>query len=433
MPFSVILDTDFIKSTQDSASNVIKKDRDRYKKVKDVIFDYCVKNQLILSDPHMLCKLEKTNDYMASHQYLIYTCSPFFHANKIANEISKKTKDDPLSKFTALKTVMEKKEFAIEYDFRRFATLYKIQKKKSDNSKGIISPIKIGKAMYFPAEVELIDTYHAMYDPSRVCDIHDAVKFEQILFDQVADRKKKGILGAGCAERKRNMLTAIKIGIVREWLPERNHILIGDWAKEWIECGDKIPGSNEKVQIISDMDPDNCKALLQKYINTLTEFDITYREQTLGIPKDMRTKRYTFYVKIKTTSGIKDKPFLDLFNSTNFEVIPCYNVNKIHVGIKWVMLRFLLIDIWILKIVKSIGCIDDVIMQKKINGIWGTIMYFRNKKLCEQSSLVYRGTHIDRISDKKTTSLQGKTHYPYYPAVYYKKSNTYRVIGNNCK
>ncbi len=232
-----------------------------------------------------------------------------------------------------------------------------------------------------------------------------------------------------CIERKKDFLESAKLAIVKNWLPDQKDIiLLGPWAYNWILLGENICTNIEKIQLIAVNTPDEFLYRMQKYFDTFGKFVISYREQELHIPKDFRTTRYTFYFKVGSEKTSVDKPFLDLFNCANFEIIP-YQIHKsINIASNYVILRFLFIDLWIIRVIKNLGLLSADILNKKIVYLWKLIEYYRDNISTEKPS-GFIGIHREASIDKKLLARnQAKKYYPYYPDIYWRNHNAYRVL-----
>jgi hypothetical protein len=151
------------------------------------------------------------------------------------------------------------------------------------------------------------------------------------------------------------------------------------------------------------------------------------REQELHIPKDYRTTRYTYYLSIQSEKGAVEKPFLDLFNSAEFEIIPCRIVDGLNIGHKFVILRFLFIDLWIIRVIKNLGLLTTDILNKKIEYIWGLIEYFRiAPHACK--GFKYIGKSIDYVIGKRMFNLKQNRFPAYRPHRYLLENNKYKTI-----
>jgi hypothetical protein len=423
--FSSILSTDYFDDLEKKGLERVKIERSQYEDIYKVVLDYCQKNDILISNVHVLTEDKDNKANILNKTFEIYSSNPFRHANDLVNKIYQKRIKDPRAKYTRLLTLVEKTEFMIEYDFRRIAVIYKIQKHKSSTIHDLIKPEKINNVSYLPSELELIDTYHTLYNPSKEEDWEDARKVEKILFKQVKSRKEKGVLGGGC---KTNTLDAIKIDLVKNWLPKKqDFILIGPWAFDWIKNGKKICKNKEKIQIISKISHEELLPMLQSEISKIVKFKITVKEQELFIPKDYRTKRFTYYVHINTPSGVSEKPFLDLFTCGCFEVLPYYELDGINIGSKYILLRFLFIDLWIIRIIKNLGYLTPNVLNIKVDYLWKIIEFIRDTYKFKTAKKHF-GIYRDANMDKKLANLSGKRFYPYYPAKYVEENNKYRSI-----
>lgn len=427
MSLASLVKTDFLQDAKEQAFEVILKDRNRYKLVWETIEKYCASHKLIISSIYVLLDASSSLQAQFDKSYKIYTSNPFRHANALTNAIHKCMINDDIRQYTKLRTIIEHEEFIIDYDMRPVAFFYKLQKHKSVEPIDIIKPISIKHVYYMPGEIELIDVYHQLY---KMNELDNNMQYEEMLFDQVSKRKEKGILGSNCKDLKKQMLEVVKIDLCLNWLMStgKKQILIGAWAHDWIVLGrDKLCTNIEKIQIISDMDQNEVLNSLNKYLAlTNTRFVATMREQELHIPKDFRTSRYTYYVNVESEKGIVEKPFLDLFNSANFEVIPYYTINKMNIGYKYVILRFLFIDLWIIRVIKTLGLLTNEVLNKKLLYIWDLISYFRQLDTFSEWNFI--GTSIDAVVDRKINTLNDKLYYPYYPEIYKKIHNKYREI-----
>ncbi len=447
MALSTILKADFMKTTFDQALPIITDDRNRYAQVWEIIEEYCKKHQLIISNKYVLMQKQDTLRAVYEKQYKVYTVNPLMHANNLTNLIHQRMINEPNKKFIRMKTVKEQEEFMIDYDMRCIVLMYKLQKYKSTEPNNLIKPDYVNGLLYLPSEIELIDVYHDLYTMTKY---DDNLLDEASLFQQVATRKEQGILGAAsCKEKRKNVIESIKIDLVKDWLIKHNKdkddndksddndddnrlVLVGPWAYDVVRLTlDKLCVNYEKIQLIGLIDPEELRGSLQAYVSKhYGPFNITMREQDLNIPKDFRTSRFTYYVSIPIggPKGTSEKPFLDLFNCANFEIIPYMEYDGLLLGNKWLVLRFLFIDLWIIRVIKTLGLLTDDILNKKLITIWNCIEYFRCDE-CESKIDGYIGIFRDYNIDKKIMVLnQDKRFFPYYPDIYIKDNGKYREI-----
>lgn len=427
MALASLVKTDFLSDIKSQALVTIKNDRNRYSLIWQTIEEYCAKNKLIISSNAALLGKTDELDNIFDKTYFIYTSNPFRHANELTNTIHRVAVNEPHRQFTRLRTVQENAEFIIDFDLRPVAYIYKLQKHKSVEPIDIIKPIEIKNIYYMPAEIELIDILHKLY---KMEDYEKNIAFEDMLYRQVYVRKESGVLGASCADDKKQLLEALKVDLVLNWLRglKKNTILVGPWAYDWIRLtSSKLCANVEKIQLISEMQQHELLHLLNKYMKERKlPFCVTMREQELHIPKDFRTSRFTYYVNVDSERGGVEKPFLDLFNCANFEIIPCYTSDKMRIGYKYVMLRFLFIDLWIIRVIKSLNLLTAEVLNKKLIYIWTLVDFFRNYTV--NATIDFIGVYRDPNVDKKISNLSEKAFYPYYPETYQQTHHKYRIV-----
>ncbi len=425
LQLSQLLQTHFLDDIITDTAPIVEKDRGRYQEIYDEIKRFCSEQCIFISDPFELLEIKDSYlDVMhkKDFRYNIYSDDPYTHASALVKSIyecikhnEKYERDVVLLK---MKTIQERKEFTIEFDTRIIASIFKLQKQKERPLFAYLPPTEINGSYYLPAEVEIIDIYKNLYQLESEGDFVVNLSYEQKLYDQIAHRKEKGYLGGGCTDKKRELIEFIKLAIVTKWIKGRTDLcLVGVWAYEWMKNPKTICVNKEKIQIVTDRPHTEILLGIEKFVSPMTKFQITAREQLLHIPKDFRTTRYTFYMNIETERGIVEKPFLDLFNCASFEVIPFSVQSEIQIASKYVILRFLYIDLWILKLIFNMGKISKDVLQMKIEYCWRLINEFRGEFGDVLKTTAYFGVYRNYLIDKKNQNLKGKKYFPFIPAL----------------
>ena len=421
MAFGQLVKNNFVSISQFNAKKIVDDDRNKYKKIWELLDDYCEKNEIIISDKNVILKVKKTKE-----KYNLYCMNPFKHALNIANMIHQNTSE----KLIMMKTEKEHEEITIWINIRNVITVYSIERFKNLTTSQLINPIIYNKIFYMPPEIEIIEIYNDLYNPAKYGDWEKLLENEEPnIYNLVLERKALNIIGASeapCKKLRREIIESFKIDIIQQYLYKKNNIvLIGFWAFELLKKGRaKVCAEQEKIEIISSKMPD--EILDEIKLKFKPDFEITIKEQELHIPKDFRTKRYTFYANIITKNGRVEKPFLDLFNSTNFELIPYFIIDNIYVGNKFVLLRFLFIDLWIVGLAAKMGYFSDKALKEKIHKILDLINKVRG---AESQIKNFLGTYRDYEIDKKINLLKTKKNNQYIPEKYLKDNGTYWYVG----
>ena len=239
--------------------------------------------------------------------------------------------------------------------------------------------------------------------------------------------------------------------IIHKILPETDFILIGKWAIILIEHGisNVELKSMEKIQIISSSEIKKTIYFINEKLKSLFNnnlFELIYNENNLYIPNDYRIKRFTVYINYlceEDKCPVKKMLLMDIFTNATYELIPWISSNRflkrknkffpknIKIGNPYVLLKFLFLDLWILRIIYSKKILSKDIIIKKINFIWKDINKIRNSKklngIINKSFTAenYIGIYKNKIIYFKTLTLE-KFIPVYYPYKWKKDKKKYR-------
>ena len=467
--FSSILNTDLMDSVKNFAKqNKITVNRNMNKDLFKDIENYVNKNNIIVSDIDILIQSKnfelKIKDTLYKEIYNIYCFNPFKHANElinsIASRIEKEKEKGNKEKWLTLKTLIPHKHLSILYKGMIIVNIFHLHEK---NINLLISPI-LFKGFYtnkdlcfLPYEIELIDLYRKLYSPTKefVEKWKDLLYIEPYLISKTNERIQNKVFteikGGDIVNIDSN---TIKQMIIFKLLPENNFILIGQWAVNIIEFGlygGTLKKSIEKVQIISEMEIKETFSIIKNHIKTIlpnNPFEITYREHELHIPKDIRIRRYTIYIQIPCDEEgkcpVRQITLMDIFTNATYELIPWISSNiflkkkidfypNIKIGNPYVLLRFFMLDMWILRIIFSKGLLIKNTVQKKLDNIWISVNKIRNPSklggIINKSFSIenYIGKYSDENIYFKNIIKEQKIS-DYFPYQWKKKEKSYRTI-----
>jgi hypothetical protein len=295
--------------------------------------------------------------------------------------------------------------------------------KNEKNAKGANGE-KSGHNKKYEEELELINKHnpHIILDPDIEELDPDILQGSEILSPVGGSEKS-------CYEKKKNELEAIKIALLREYFKDRyDIILIGTIGYNWSKSGNNICPNMDRIQIITALPINDLKNGISQYLNGIgRNYKITVSDQLgLMIPKDFRTKKTIFSMIINTAKGPKEKPFLEVFNNATFELIPASIINDMLIGSKYVLLRFLYIDLWISNFVYTIGRLTKDKFVERQTRILNAI---RNVSTMENIAEGVLGTYYDYDVSKKELIIGQEQYFgPYNVDMYYKKNKKVRKI-----
>ena len=386
-------------------------------------------------------------------------------------------KPDTAINFLNLKTLNKNEEFSIEYNNRIIIKLFALQKYSKEEKIRVlnaITPDNINNISYMPAEIEIIDVYQKIYNGNAQYMLFDDILFKKIKKsnqyiggykfhnqnnnrnnqnnnrNKIESTRSSDIRNSltssyyeddvepdaddedkpkSCYEKKKDILEAIKVAFIKDFLKGRKNImLIGANAYNWYVNGDNFCPNFDRLQIISNLSSDEIRNEINKFINDLGQkFKLSYGEELdLMIPKDFRTKRQVFSISVKTEKGMKIKPFLEYFNSAQFDIIPGMLKDDVLLGQKYVILRFLFIDMWIAKYVFITGHITEDLYNKRLSRLWEVI---NGIHVIPMITDIFLGVYKDYDVAKKQKNIENDVNYlPYYPNSYYNKNKKLRQI-----
>lgn len=446
--FAPVLSSGFVHKIHERCLEVIKEDRARYNKIYECIESYIIKHKLIRSDVYALLgdqissltdeaikkniKWDMVQENSYNKHYEVYAQNTFKHANNLCNAVYLTTKN-----ITAqLKTEVPEKEYMLLYDTRAICYVHCLQYHKHIDTFEILQPIEISGFYYLPPEIEIIDIYHKLYSPDEYEMWDKYTIVSDILFKQVDARKEKKIFGGKQPYLNINILHQALIDVFLK--NNKDCVLLGNYGGQMLLNHKKNKSDSysmswgDKIQICTISSPEKMFSMLQEFIKNKSGMEITMREQDLNIPKDVRTKRYTCYIKIPDQQ--REQAFFDIFNIAQFELVPYCIINEIRVASYFVLMRFLFIDMWIIRIILRLGKIPKPMGITKITLLWNTISALRKEFGNKDSDITdYIGIYRKYTIDKKLLKLEMESHFPYYPAQYEKKKGQLRIFEDKHK
>lgn len=417
-------------------THINESDRINFKPVLTYLFSL---DTLIFSVPELYT--DNSNTYYPNKMggIIAYT----FKDTKTIAETIEKEISSRFNSMTYLKEFEPNKEYGIYHMSRYIFTLIQIPDISKKLSIKMIPTniVKFGDVSVnnLAPELELVEVYHKMYQP-----ISDD-EFNHSKIDESTLIKKLSAGGISNIQRfeidkllnidpsnpsKCKDILCIYRRYFIEALPfnENLGILCGSWAipiliSRIIGISLKSSGSKtvnpktivqelEKPQIITDIPiekfRDMLSNLLQQWTSTKYTVSISNVEKNeLPIIGDSRLTRTTIYINISGQS----LPFLDVWNNTEYELIPYVYVDflktKIKIAHPYVLARLLLVDHWILTILSQNYKIVKI--KERLEKIRSIILFINDTELTDifpiRSHTLYEGIWIEEKISKKMKQL----------------------------
>lgn len=349
---------------------VIRDERLKWENYYKIIESFIKKNNLYIGG-NIACDLLQGNQTQNIYdfEYEIYGFDIYNHGMKLADLIA------PISKDVVLKTVVLHKKLQLWSNSRVFCNLYNID----EHADQIIMPLKKDgfyekELLVIPPEIMLITLYHTLYDPAQYDDWAETIENEKTLFKILKDRKEK-LVGEGETEVEggSNELKLDSYNSRKEFLDFMLHlirktdiILIGDHAIEMIS--DK---KSDSLILSVIGDHDTASTLIKLIRTKYKDAHITETSKYINVIKDYRLKRTIL------RASKDEKEIIYIYNCTDYETIPTFVQDGYRIGSGFVILRFLIIDLWIIRWIRSMNAIDEGYANKRQEVILKGYINFR--------------------------------------------------------
>lgn len=413
--FSKLIETNWIdKWIEDAKIESRKEDlRDEHRVLHDMILDFMMaRKDWVIDNVDLL-----TTDNII-RTFSIYTEDAARVSNKLSNVIVAKYP------FVVLRTVEPKYHFIINVngqDIVNIRDLSKLMKISYLNPiiKKYTVELKSWNIPVLPPDIYLMELYHKRYNPA----FHE--EWKQIdndinqMIKLMEDRLKTGGSPAGKIQEGVNY---IRKQLLDKFKNSDDVIVCGSYIVSVLQNRKEVVIPS--MQLLSKMHVSDLFNLLKGWFEVEGRFTLILVNQNLHAPFDFRLRKYTVYLKV---SG-EQRPLLDIFTSLQYEQIPYFEYEDVKYAHPFVALRFIYMDIWIIRVMLQEGKIDQdklrVLMQKK-SELAATIKQFDvplNKWIGQWTN---ENTDYKIMALKKRQETDLPT-YPYKPYIYFIKHKKYR-------
>jgi hypothetical protein len=415
--FYQILNTDFVSATVKVAKEFVKADRLQYKHVFQTVFQEIKNENVLVSDINLLL----SNKY-PRESIILYAETPFTLAKKIADVLVKKTK------FVKVRNIVDNRLYEIIYDGRKLIKIYWLEKYMDLHIYDIIDFQNVGNLRVIPPEIELILIYQNLYIPNKVDEWKDLLEVEAQLSliktgAGISTRGAPDSIKYCCKSKRIESLICLK----KKILPLlEEYVIVGDLGIKLILHKIQSATVNpiepliiteedlEVIQVISENLIEEDFKKISSYLSTFTKCKLSYTKRHIYVIGDPRLNKYTIYIKYPTLDSFVEKPLLHIYDCARYDLVPYVKYklpmdtllkfkSDLKVGNSYVLLRFLYVDLWVLKIINHFKPVD----RKKAEGaIISNIT--KIKKNLSVFGLNYYGKNKEYLISQKIESLKVK-------------------------
>jgi hypothetical protein len=342
------------KLTPEADEFIINNDRMLFAPFFKAAEEFCAAHQVLIGGRVGIDLLIGAPLTKKSFYWELFCDNTFGVAKELAQKLADVNSPHIPARTVAMRTEIKNAEFIIAINARILFKLYALRRYKGVDLYTLITP-SLRKSYLSDIDIncinesmQLIDIYRDLYSPAKFDTWQYDLRAEPILFDALGSHAQ--ITGGSKFIPKKDICA----DIARK-LPG---VLIGEFALVSLGLSSTQP---IRVQLISDDTIENIRLAVVRLLENdfrnvhIASHEVTYIEYPLNLPNDFQITKHTIYI-----DNGKDKlPILDVFNSTCYELIP-YSEAKadgkpVKIANPWVIMRFLFIDIWILKLVTALG------------------------------------------------------------------------------
>lgn len=294
---------------------IVQNDRHLYADIMRITEQFCLDNNFLIDSRNLLCN-GRDNITRDDFNYHIYYSGGFKKATELAILILGAKAPHIDINTTALKTIVRDREFAIMVNMRTIILLtntgINLNKIKQISNGYFVDNIYITNYLF-----HLINTYRNLSDFSQYKKWIGEMEIEDKLYDYIITTMSQSTMIKSSFYAKDNQKLV-------QILASLDVIIIGDYACEM---------AHGRAQIISCISNEILLNRLKKEYKKITTTESNY-------PFDLRLKKYTIKVD--------GKDILDVFNLAEYEAIPFDIKDGIKIGNPFILMRFALVQYFIL-------------------------------------------------------------------------------------
>jgi len=389
MVYEKLLTSEWKDNLVNETNKVITKEYTKYKSFYEFIIKFIKQNKCLISNLELL----DNNDILYNKPLQIFVLNPNEISTKIFKDLCKK-----FGRFFVLKIEVSDKHYSIDYIAKTYIRISYINQYKNVSLIDYLSPVKVDNFLILPPILELIDLYKKIYNPEYAEEwvqlIESAKKIKKLTDINIKNSIKE-FKGGNDKNIKKdqnvfNLIRKLTIEFLQQY---PDYILIH-------KPDNNIYSIISKNTINTDFERFN------KFISSNNTYNLSFRKKNIFIAKDNRIKKHTFFISITKLNNFvnKERPFLDIYNNTSYELIPYVNFNNMKLVYPWVEIRFYYIGIWNILAAFQIKSIDYNKFAQLTNTILKNIEEFEIDWEIPPKEFI--GTYINEYNSYKKLMLK---------------------------
>ena len=397
-------------------------ERERYHNIYLTIEEYISKfksderNTIFLGGTMGVNLLFRRPRSLDDYTYTIYSENAFIHANDLTNIIAETQNVDkafelnPKDFVVVLLTKFPYKTYEIHIDNRAMVKIISLNtsdRKNNPKAYDLIKPIEektYGGHMVsiLSPEIFLTNIYHTLCSPNLVAEWPTALRNETKLFQLM---KSNTVTGATEVEQNdkisRKDQSLLEQNILSKFINNNSDvILIGEHALRLINDHDKFVHGNFVmsslvIHVIAD-ENETYQAVQNIVKNLNLDYSVVKNTRHVPILEDFRLDR--------TTIKVGGKEIIYCYNSSQYDLVPTTKLvsgnSSIIIGSPFLLIRFMLIDIWVVRYIESLGMIDSKFAQSRLSNLMKLVIALRLKLQDDNINIQTMSIVSDKVDDK---------------------------------
>lgn len=406
-------------------------DRERFRKVYEIIEEFISKNNLVLSDNMGMKILLQEKLEPVDFKYVLYSDDALNHAFALTNTIAEQFPLDSEQDFTnspiiIMRSSIPNTKFEISFAGRDLITINRIFTNKSDLFT-LIRPNNVKKEernlLIMPPMFHLIDLYRIMSSPQFADKWEEAINHEDILYRYLRANFSRQL--AKSEIKNKQVYNPLIYKVLKHLIGKKDVILTGEIAAMFLL---KKPLSGI-LTIIAKNSSNTGKEILQ-----ILGTGASIENSNVRLFSDFRLQRLNVRVDRKT--------ILYIYNSAEYDLVPIIRFEReknqiLQIANPFVISRFLLIEIWVLRLVHSVGGIKEDLMNLRMNALINITLNIgestRNgifsKYIFQPNDSDYIGVYITDVIAHKQKMSNEKKQAPYHPQRYFAEYGSFRTMN----
>lgn len=397
---------------------VLKNDRGVYAGYFEAAEKFCSERRIIIGGTtgvNLLLKKPLTKD---SYVWDLYCDNTFENAKALADTLYAVNNPHVDNRTISMQTNIRYREFTISIDARYAFKIFTMDMYRDVKLSEVMKPLSVkgyfnNDVLVLPEPIVLIEIYQRLYSPAKCALWPEYLQLEKAVYEEFTGSKEDEEITGGASFDK----SAAEEILVRKLLTNERIVTVGDHAISLLGIG-----KASRIQLITDIPITELAEMTSRVLsderNALRRVKVghdrcSWVKYGLNIPSDFQILKYTVYAVV----GGEQFALFDAYNSTTYELIPYVVKNNIRIAGLYVLLRFLFIDIWTLKLIIGVG---GASLQGRITSLLKLVDSVRSlipttTDLFQLSD--YAGVNTsDVVAKKKLIAGKGFRPGNYYPA-----------------